>query len=81
MADNLTFTFKIKFNTNLEKRLNATDNARLKKCNIPRSVLLVARKHGSQNAQRRMHLGIATRKGENSFQQTAAWRRLRARVN
>ena len=38
---------------------------------------LVARKHGSQNAQRRMHLGIATRKSENSFQHTAAQRRLR----
>ena len=64
------------------KRLNATDNAQaLRKCNIPCSVQLVARKHGSQNAQRRMHLGIAIRKGENSFQQTAAWRRLRARVN
>ena len=59
------------------RRLNATDNARLRKCNIPRSVQLVARKHGSQNAQRRMHLGIATRKGENSFQHTVARRRLR----
>ena len=58
------------------RRLNATDNARLRKCNIPRSVQLVARKHGSQNAQRRMHLGIVIRKDENSFQQTAARRRL-----
>ena len=60
------------------RRLNATDNARLRKCNIPRSVQLVARKHGSQNAQRRMHLGIVIRKDENSFQQTAAWRWLQA---
>ena len=42
---------------------------------------LVARKHGSQNAQRRMHLGIATRKGENSFQHTAARRRLPTKVS
>ena len=51
------------------KRLNATDNApvTLLKCNIPCSVQLVARKHGSQNAQRRMHLGIAPERAKTHF--------------
>jgi len=33
----------------------------------PRSVQLVARKHDSQNAQRRMHLGIAPERAKTHF--------------
>ena len=74
----LSSTLTLNSSKTILKRLNATDNAQaLRKCNIPRSVQLVARKHSSQNAQRRLHLGIATRKSENSFQHTAARRRLR----
>ena len=73
----LSSTLTLNSSKTILKRLNATDNARLRKCNIPRSVQLVARKHDSQNVQRRIHLGIATRKGENSFQHTVARRRLR----
>ena len=73
----LSSTLTLNSSKTILKRLNATDNAQaLRKCNIPRSVQLVARKHSSQNAQRRLHLGIATRKSENSFQHTAARRRL-----
>ena len=72
----LNSTLTLNSSKTILKCLNTTDNARLRKCNIPRSVQLVARKHDSQNAQRRMHLGIAIRKGENSFQHTAARRRL-----